>query len=172
MKIRRPIGDLCVEIADLAKRYNHETLSYLLRMAALEAYEATQDDEDWSVTTTLAPQPASLIVGVWDWDVAGGLIYTDANCATLFGLDPVDTAKGLPLDIYLRAIDSEDLPAVIAAIQSSVENGGQFDCQCRLTTSDQVRWIRGLGNCTLGNAHEPLRFPGAILDITAEKLLN
>lgn len=172
MKVGRPIGDLCVEIADLAKHYNHETLSYLLRMAALEAYESAKDDEDWSVTATLAPPSANLIVGVWDWDVIGGLIYTDANCATLFGLDPIDTAKGMPLDVYLRAINSEDLPAVVAAIQACVENGGRFDCQCRLTTSDQLRWIRGIGNCTLGDSREPLRFPGAIIDITAEKSLN
>lgn len=172
MKIRRPIGDLCVEIADLAKLHNHEMLSYLLRMAALEAYESATDDEDWSVTANPAPHSTSLIVGIWDWDVTGGLIYTDANCAALFGLDPVATAKGLPLDVYLRAVNPEDLPAVVTALQACIESGGRFDCQCRLTTTDRLRWIRGIGNCTLGGSREPLRFPGVIIDITTEKLLN
>lgn len=172
MKVKRPIGDLCVEIADLAKYYNHDTLSYLLRMAALEAYESASEDEDYSLTASVRPNPSTLIVGVWDWDVAGGLIYTDANCARLFGLDPIDTARGLPLDVYLRAVNPEDLPAVAAAIQRCVEIGGQFDVQCRLTTTDPARWIRGIGNCTLDGKRAPLRFPGAIIDVTAEKHLN
>jgi hypothetical protein len=35
--MRRPLGDLCLDIASFARERKHEFLSYILRLAAAEA---------------------------------------------------------------------------------------------------------------------------------------
>lgn len=59
--IAKPLGDLCLEIAEFAKDRDYPTLDYLMRMAAEEAYSLTSEplsfSIDWNVGLGPQQQP-------------------------------------------------------------------------------------------------------------------
>lgn len=157
---KRSIGDLCSELAIHAKDSDHDLLSYLLRMAAAEAYErgAVAD-----IQSSLPFKPA---LGIWDWDVGNDRNYTDAICADLFGVDPKAAAKGVRNATFLKAIHPDDIAMLNDEIQKVIKEGGEFSTEYRVVSNGRVRWAFAKGRCTLSKSGRPERFPGAILDIT------
>ncbi|MDN3566785.1 PAS domain-containing protein [Paeniroseomonas aquatica] len=114
---------------------------------------------------------AAEMVGTFVWDVAADRITADAGYARLFSVDPARMAGGVPLGELLPAIHPEDLPAVTAAIAGSVESGGSYEAEYRLTQADgSLRWVVARGRCEHDAEGRPQRFPGVVVDITERKL--
>jgi PAS domain S-box-containing protein len=163
MFIRRPISEICREMADSAQRDDHDVLAQILRMAALEAAEhgARHDENDRSASERL--------IGTWDWDIGSNRIYADARFAELFGISAEAAAEGAPLQVWLDAIHPDDVANVGADINSALTTGSVFSREYRVLSDGDIRWVYARGKCTQDEAGNAVRFPGAIVDITPEK---
>jgi PAS domain S-box-containing protein len=129
-------------------------------MAALQADKSAIRHHDGRVQDHL--------VGAWDWDVLNDRLYADARFAKLFGITADDAASGPPQRKWADAIHPDDQPLVAAAIDTAMQ-GGLFSAEYRVTPNGETRWLYGRGKCTFKDGRV-VRFAGAIVDITDEKL--
>jgi PAS domain-containing protein len=170
--MRRPLGDVCLDIASYARERKHEFLSYILRLAAAEAYKSAADDENVEYDFTRKFQAKDTIVGIWDWDISNDRNHLDTACADFFSVDHVRAARGLPNMHYLSAIHPDDVGRVNAEIQRSMRHGGIYQAEYRLIKNDRVKWVFARGSCTLDSSGRPVRLPGALIDISHEKAMH
>ena len=113
---------------------------------------------------------AAALVGTWDWDIVGDALYADRRFAFLFGVDPALAEEGVPVANYLGGIHPDDLPLVGASIDRSLATGEVFDEEYRtIDREGQIHWVAARGRCFRDDDGRPVRFPGAILDRTAER---
>lgn len=113
---------------------------------------------------------ASALVGTWDWDVPGDRVYADTRFAGLYGLDPAEAANGLPIARYLGGILPEDVASAGAAIERALADGSVYAQEYRTVNgAGEVRWVFARGRCFHDGDGRPVRFPGAVVDITREK---
>ena len=113
---------------------------------------------------------ASGVVGTWDWDVPGNLVYGDANYARIYAFDAAVAVAGAPITEYLKAILPDDLPAVQAAVERTLVDGAPFSIEYRIVHPDaSIRWISARGRAVRDVHGQPLRFAGTSVDITEQK---
>ena len=163
MVVGRPLSEICHELAETASHSQQDVLAQLLRMAALQAATTDlryRDDE--------APARDTL-VGVWDWDVATDLVYTDGRFARMFGVTADQAERGLPLRAWLDAIHPDDVASVSADIEQAL-HGRLFSREYRVVSGGETHWVYARGKCTLDDNGRAVRFPGAIVDISREKI--
>ncbi|WP_398471767.1 PAS domain-containing protein [Tardiphaga sp.] len=156
----RPFSEICQELALSAEQKGETVLAALLRMAALDAVESGVRQE--------AGRTADLLVGVWDWDVVQDRVYADTRFASMFGISSADATLGSPIGAWLRAVYPGDRTGLQEAIQDALR-GGAFAIEYRVIVGGAVRWLYARGKCTLDADGRPVRFPGAVVDITHEK---
>ncbi len=170
--MRRPLGDVCLDIASFARERKHEFLSYILRLAAAEAYKSTAEEDAFELPMTRKFAARELIAGIWDWDISNDRGHLDAGAANFFSVDPERAARGLPYENYLNAVHPDDIARLRAAVASSMRLGGIFEGEYRLIRNDRIHWVLARGSCTLDRHGRPVRLPGALIDITHDKAMN
>ncbi|MEH2471901.1 PAS domain-containing protein [Nitrobacteraceae bacterium AZCC 2161] len=170
--MQRPLGDVCLDIASYARERKHEFLSYILRLAAAEAYRSTTPDETFELPLKRKLAPRELIAGIWDWDVSNDRVYGDAGCADFFNVDSLQATRGLPVMSYLDAVHPDDIGRVWATLDKSMQIGGLYEAEYRLIKNDRISWVFARGYCTLDKSGRPVRLPGVIIDITHEKAMH
>jgi PAS domain-containing protein len=62
----------------------------------------------------------SVDAGIYTWDIEKNLLFADGALAVLFGLDPEETVKGLPLEAYLARVHAEDRPHLARVISETI----------------------------------------------------
>ena len=113
---------------------------------------------------------ASGVVATWDWDLAAGLVYADANYARIYGFDAARAAAGAPLDDYLKAIHPQDLQNVRSGVDRTLADGAAFSCEYRvIRPDDSIRWIFARGRLVRNAKGVSARFAGTSVDITEQK---
>ncbi|AVH69614.1 response regulator [Nostoc sp. 'Lobaria pulmonaria (5183) cyanobiont'] len=106
----------------------------------------------------------------WRWKIAENLVIVNAAFAHLFGVDSVEAASGLPIELFIQAIHEEDRPQVTAAINQAIETGKEFISEYRVyTAAGEERWLAARGRVEYAADGTPLAFPGALADITERK---
>lgn len=170
--MRRPLGDVCLDIASFARERNHEFLSYILRLAAAEAYKSTSEQDVFEIPQPRRAAARDLIVGIWDLDLTNDLLYLDATAARFFHVDPAKAARGLRKVAYLDIVHPDDIAKVRSAVASALRQGGAYECEYRLIQNDRVRWVLARGSCTHDSAGHPVRLAGAIIDISHDKAMH
>lgn len=130
-------------------------------MASLDAAESGVRHEEVGAQ--------DLLVGVWDWDILHDRVYADTRFARMFGIDAEDAVTGTPLRRWTNAVHRDDRPALETAIADALK-GRLFSIEYRVVCEGQIRWVYARGKCTMGRDGRAVRFPGAIVDITREKL--
>ena len=163
MIVGRSLSEICRELAETASQSDDELLAQLLRMAALHA--ASSDLRISDENADLKNQ----LVGVWDWDVATDLVYTDGRFARMFGVTAEQAERGLPLRAWLDAIHPDDVASVSADIEQAL-HGRLFSREYRVVSGGETHWVYARGKCTLDDNGRAVRFPGAIVDISREKI--
>ncbi|MBW4565735.1 MAG: response regulator [Mojavia pulchra JT2-VF2] len=109
-------------------------------------------------------------VYTWRWKISEDCLITDAALSRLFAVDPVDAAKGLPLQMFVNAIHKEDQSQVLAAINRAIETGEEYIAEYRIhTATGEERWVAARGIVEYDSAGKPVAFPGALADITEHK---
>ena len=110
---------------------------------------------------------ASGMIGTFDWHIPSDTFYSDARFATMFSVDPEKGEKGAPLADYLAGIHPDDRDRIAHAVGRAVATGEKYVQEYRLLRQDgSVRWIEARGECLYDKSGQPLRFPGAVVDIT------
>jgi PAS domain S-box-containing protein len=110
---------------------------------------------------------AAGMVGTWDWHIPTDTAYCDAQLAALCSVDPHLGEAGAPLLQYLNAVHPEDVGRLKAAIEHAMATGEKLSQDCRLVQRDgSVRWVIARGQCFYDSKGAPLRFPGAVVDIS------
>ena len=109
-------------------------------------------------------------IGTWTWDLTKEKVYADDNMAKIYGLTSQDVAKGVPLEVFINAIHSEDRGRVTTEINHAVETERSFESEYR--TIDQegnVRWVIARGRIEHNKKTGRKKFPGVAVDITERK---
>ena len=110
---------------------------------------------------------AAGMVGTWDWHIPSDTAYCDAQLAALCSVDPHLGEAGAPLLQYFNAVHPEDVGRLKAAIEHAMATGEKLSQDCRLVQKDgSVRWVIARGQCFYDSKGAPLRFPGAVVDIS------
>jgi PAS domain S-box-containing protein len=116
---------------------------------------------------TLAEDVAGF--GVWEVDVATGIMTLSPGAAALSGFERVAQQREGPE--VLAHIVSEDQSTVLEAVQRAIQYGEPYRVECRVATHDgALRWIRSQARVETEGGR-PVRVTGAIIDITREKQL-
>ncbi|MHC5862583.1 PAS domain-containing hybrid sensor histidine kinase/response regulator [Nostoc sp.] len=107
----------------------------------------------------------------WRWKIPENLVSVNVAFAHLFDVDPVKAASGLPIELFIQAIHSEDRPQVAAAINQAIETGEEFISEYRVCTAvGEERWLAARGRVEYAADGTPFAFPGALADITERKI--
>lgn len=109
-------------------------------------------------------------IGVWDWDVTKDVVYVDAACAGLYGMDAAVAGRGAPAKEFLRKLHPDDAALVEGSMERALHDRVEFSLEYRIMQPDgSLRWVLGAGRCTYDATGKPLRFPGVVIDITEQK---
>jgi PAS domain S-box-containing protein len=109
------------------------------------------------------------VIGTWDWHVQANRVYADERFAQAFGVEPAAAARGAPVELFISGIHEKDRERVRKQIVAAVASGDLFAEEYRVVAADgTIRWVLARGRC-LRVAGKPVRFPGAVTDITDRK---
>ncbi len=162
------VGALCV-YDRVPRTWSARDISTLERLAAsvvaeLELAALSADFEAGQVVWRLATDAAE--VGAFDLDLVTGELRWDDRLLELFGLDR-DTFSG-SMESFNKAVHPEDLPRVLAALDTAVETCGDYAAEYRILLPDgELRWIAARGRALRGEDGHASRLLGAAFDTTA-----
>lgn len=116
-------------------------------------------------------------VGTWSLDLHSGIAKGGPNLSRMFGLDPKQAAKGIPLEDFVTRIHPDDRERVQAEIDGAVQSGQSYESEYRIVVADgQVRWVLARGRMKTEDLDGTDVFSGTLIDITdrvkAERLLQ
>jgi PAS domain S-box-containing protein len=116
---------------------------------------------------TLAEEAAG--IGVWDVDLATGMVRGTPQFFRIMGLEP--TPEQVPIDIIRRLRHPADQQRVLRGFRDTLESGGaNYEAEYRIIRPDgELRWILGRGRIVRDAAGVPRRYGGVDVDITARK---
>lgn len=159
MPKRISVGQVCDQMAGLARTYRLKPLSMWLKMAANEAYlhqlemDALLDER----------------IGVWDWHVGNNETFTNTVCGAFFGKRADEAVRAGRLETYTDLIHPDDRGHFTAELNQSIKSGASFFSEYRVVIGGALRWLRADGHCMLDQAGRPIRIMGSAIDITREK---
>lgn len=58
--------------------------------------------------------------GFFTWDIPENILYADGALADLFGVDPEEAERGLPIETYLDRVHPDDRSQLAKAISDSI----------------------------------------------------
>lgn len=110
-------------------------------------------------------------VGVWETVLESGRTRVDAAIASWFGVDPIDAARGLPTNYFVRAVLPEDRTALHDKLYQVRTFGGMYVFEFRTQpTPHEIRWLLARGRYERDQASGAMTGRGIIIDITESKL--
>jgi PAS domain S-box-containing protein len=113
---------------------------------------------------------AAGIAGTWAWDIPGKRLHVDERFALLNGIEQDVGTDGVPTGAFFNRIHSQDLPRVRLAVSGILNGAEVFDREYRLQAPDgAIRWVHARGRCDYDADGNPLRFTGALVEITEQK---
>lgn len=113
---------------------------------------------------------AAGMVGTWDWHIPSDTLYADAKFAEMFSVDPDLAIQGAARTHFQSHIHPDDVERVAQATRHAIATGEKYSQEYRLLLGDRsVRWVIAQGECLYDDDGAPLRFPGAIVDVTDTK---
>ena len=117
----------------------------------------------------LATQAAEL--GTFDLDVPTGKLIWDRRCKELFGAeDQHEVDYDNTFAKHLHEDDRDRVLKVINDLLYNKFNNGDYDIEYRtVSPAGKVRWVRAMGKVFFDEYEKPLRFIGAVLDISEKK---
>ena len=141
-----------------------ETLHRSRRQAGMSRRQQEKSEERF----VLAMEATS--DGLWDWDVASGIIYYSPGYFRMLGYEPEEfPAKA---DAWLETVHPDDRKRVLAANEACIRNDvPAFGVEFRMLSHDGTwRWILRRGKVITQDAGgRALRMIGTHIDITERK---
>ncbi|PLS81189.1 hypothetical protein CYG49_02550, partial [Candidatus Saccharibacteria bacterium] len=110
------------------------------------------------------------LVGTWSWDITTNHVIADKNLSHMFGVSTEDGAKGLPLEVFVNSIHSDDRERIENSIAKTLYDGGAYEAEYRTVSKDgSEHWVIARGRIQKDKDGNLLKFPGVIVDITDRK---
>lgn len=104
-------------------------------------------------------------MGIFNWDLATGVVTWSAEHARLFGknLDQFDGTYAS----FSHCVYPDDLPGIEQAIQEARDQHSTYQCKHRIVWPDgSLRWIHGKGRFYYNANGQAQRMTGVVQDIT------
>jgi PAS domain S-box-containing protein len=135
--------------------------------AELERYRVAKVRMENETRLHLALKAAH--TGVWDWDLATGIISWSKEVAGILGF-PLYMSQG-SASILLQRIHPEDRPQVEQAIARAISEGTKYHIQYRIihSSTGQIRWIACDANVVCELSDNDVRIMDTIADIFDRK---
>ncbi|HEY6193535.1 MAG TPA: response regulator [Candidatus Eisenbacteria bacterium] len=141
-------------------RASRAALGHERRMLKDRVVELNESEERFRSLSASSP------IGIFENDVEGRCVYTNARWRAISGLSSEESlGTG-----WSRAIDPEDRVSVLAEWQRTVGSGGEFSREFRIRTPEQVlRWIHSRA-APIHSAEGSTRgYVGTVEDVTEQK---
>src|SRR5690349_5974147 len=105
-------------------------------------------------------------IGVWDIDLASGLVHGTPQFFRIYGLDPA--SQRVPLETMRGLRHPDDGARVVEGFRDAVASGADaYEMEYRIIRPDgQTRWVFGRGRVIRDAAGEPVRYSGIDIDVT------
>ncbi|MBE9159507.1 EAL domain-containing protein [Nodosilinea sp. LEGE 06152] len=151
-------------LVEAVRREVREAQSRRDRRAALTELERTKE------LLHLAIEGSG--IGIWDWQVQTGEVWTSDRCAALMGYVPSDMGPAR-IDTWQRFVHPDDWSRKKIALQRHFEGEtASYECEFRLRHR-QGHWVWVLDRGKVvewDEAYRPLRMSGTYTDITERRL--
>jgi PAS domain S-box-containing protein len=122
----------------------------------------------WEGAEFLELAEASAGIGVWDMDLATGMVRGRPQFFRLMGLDP--GTEQVPIDVMRALRHPDDRANVVDGFQQSLqERTDYYESEYRILKNGQIRWILGRGRVVRDERGKPVRYSGVDIDITERK---
>jgi PAS domain S-box-containing protein len=127
------------------------------------------DAAPWEREEILELAERSAGIGVWDIDMATGMLRGRPQLFRLMGLPP--TSGPVPIDALRALRHPDDRDRVADGLQHVLDSGSDFyEVEYRIIRPDgQVRWIFRRGRIVRDGRGKPIRYSGVDIDITERK---
>ena len=111
-------------------------------------------------------------IGVWDVDLATGMVRGTPQFFRLFGLEPADDP--VPIEAMRAVRHPDDAKRVIQGFKEAVESGTDYyEMEYRIVRPDgETRWIFGRGRVVRDLSGQPVRYSGVDIDVTDRKRME
>ncbi|MCJ2035511.1 response regulator [Methylobacterium sp. J-068] len=110
------------------------------------------------------------VAGTWDWDIPGGRLHVDDRFALLNGIGNRAGPDGVETKAFFTRIHPQDRTRVRLAVTGILNGAEVFDREYRLQAPDgAVHWVHAQGRCAYDGGGNPMRFTGALVDVTEQK---
>ncbi len=138
--------------------------------AAIGVYLNIRKNEQLlQVQESLTEAQALARLGSWDMDMVRNELWWSDATYQIFGLEPSTTRPSL--DLFFSHVHPGDKAMVEESIHASIQTRQPYSMDHRIICKDSVvRWVHGQGVSEYDTTGNPVRFRGAVLDITERKL--
>ncbi|TMG84033.1 MAG: PAS domain S-box protein, partial [Betaproteobacteria bacterium] len=108
--------------------------------------------------------------GHWDWNIATDEYYCSPRMLELYGFPPGTTFKGRDDFLAQFPFHPEDRPRWEEAVAAHFAGKTvRFDIEIRMVPRGETRWIHLTGLLTRDSSGKPVRWTGAVADITERR---
>ena len=107
--------------------------------------------------------------GAWSWDLEKNRLWGDARFASLYGLDPRDTAAGLPSEAFFHNVHPQDSLRLRIAVAGISHGAEVFSRDYRLSSGQGIRWVSARGRAEHDPTGNATSFSGLLIDISEQK---
>ena len=159
------IGGLLLCLSETSERVRTETR---LSQTALH-YKLSAEVHRASEQRLQLALEASDLIGIWDWAIQTSEIPLGAELSRIL---PVERSgpKGLSSEAFFDHVHPQDAPRLRAALERCIAERGTLDQRYRLQMpSGETRWALARGRCHCDEQGRPVRFPGAVMNITSQQ---
>ncbi|XYD11842.1 PAS domain-containing protein (plasmid) [Methylobacterium sp. NMS12] len=113
---------------------------------------------------------AAGVAGTWDWDIPGKRLHVDDRFALLNGIEQPPGLDGGPVHAFFNRVHPGDRTRVKIAVSGILNGAEVFDREYRLQAPDgAIHWVHARGRCVYGADGAPVRFTGALVEVTEQK---
>ena len=106
-------------------------------------------------------------VGLWDLDLASGVVRFCERSRAMHGLSPEGPSE-LTAELWSSTVHDADREQAVAKLQDSIASGETYRiCYRTVDTHRAVRWVLGMGRAVSGHDGKAERFVGLNIEITA-----
>jgi PAS domain S-box-containing protein len=110
------------------------------------------------------------LVGSWAWDIVNDLVTCDEGLAKMFGIPAEQALSGLPIQLFIDSIYTDDKERVQTEIQSAMKSKKAFESEYRtIDRNGVIRWVIARGSVEYDETGDARSFPGVMIDITSRK---
>ncbi len=107
-------------------------------------------------------------LGCWEWNIEDSSARWSDEQFRILGYEPGEITP--TYDHFIKAVHSEDLSKVLAAVKNALDNISPYNIEFRIIHPDSSeRTVLAQGEVVRDNENNPVRMVGTVLDITEHK---